>query len=210
MLTNFTIEKLIILIPVVLIAITFHELAHGWVAHQLGDPTPKAQGRITLNPISHLDPLGALLILIAGFGWAKPVEVNPFYFKGDRNRGMMYVAIAGPMANVLIAFLGLVVYNLFGGFTSFGILGATFINYLILINIYLAAFNLLPVPPLDGSKILAGLLPRGALKFMDILEGYGPIILILLIATGMTRHIIMPIVSVLFTIVTGLAKLIGF
>lgn len=207
MLTNFTIEKLIILVPVVLIAITIHEVAHGWVAFRLGDPTPKLQNRLTLNPISHLDPLGALLLLIAGFGWAKPVEVNPYYFKGDRRKGMMYVALAGPVANVLVAILGVIVYNLFGGF---GFLGRLFFNNLVMINIYLAAFNLLPVPPLDGSKILAGLLPKKSLKLIYTLESYGPLILILLIVTGFTGYIILPIANLLLTIIWSVASLFTF
>jgi len=207
MLTNFTIERLIVLVPVVLIAITLHEFAHGWVAYHLGDPTPKMQGRLTLNPISHLDPLGALLLLVAGFGWAKPVEVNPFHFRGDRRRGMMFVALAGPLTNVLVAFVGALVYNQFG---SFGGIGSIFFRNLILINIYLAAFNLLPVPPLDGAKILAGLLPRSSLNFIYALEGYGPLILMLLIVTGFTRYLVLPIANILINIVLSLASLVVF
>jgi len=205
--TNFTLEKLFILVPVVLMAITFHELAHGWVAYRLGDPTPKAQGRLTLNPISHLDPLGALLLLVAGFGWAKPVQVNPYYFKGDRQKGMMLVALAGPLANILIAFIGAVLFNYLG---NFGNLTYIFFSNWVIINIYLAAFNLLPVPPLDGSKILAGLLPKSSLNFIYSLEGYGPLILMLLIITGLTRYLILPIAKVLITIVWGLAAIFTF
>lgn len=205
--TNFSLEKVLVLVPVVLMAITFHELAHGWVANKLGDPTPKVQGRLTLNPISHLDPLGALLLLVAGFGWAKPVEVNPYYFRGDRQKGMMLVALAGPMANILIAFLGAVIFNYLGGY---GKLTYIFFSNLVIINIYLAAFNLLPVPPLDGSKILAGLLPKSSLNFLYSLEGYGPLILMLLIITGFTRYLILPIANVLITLVWGLATIISF
>ncbi|MGI6225253.1 MAG: site-2 protease family protein [Peptococcales bacterium] len=207
MLTNFTLEKILILIPVVLIAITFHELAHGYVAYRLGDPTPKIQGRLTLNPVSHLDPLGALLLLIAGFGWAKPVEVNPYYFRKDRQRGMMLVALAGPLTNVLIAFIGALIFNYLG---DYGTLTYIFLSNLIIINIYLAAFNLLPIPPLDGSKILAGLLPKSSLNFIYSLEGYGPLILMLLIITGFTRYLVLPIANVLITLVTTLAALLTF
>ncbi|MDK2822565.1 MAG: hypothetical protein PWQ67_1361 [Clostridia bacterium] len=207
MLSNFTIEKLLVLVPVVLIAITFHELAHGWIAYRLGDPTPKIQGRLTLNPINHLDPLGALLLLVAGFGWAKPVEVNPYYFKVNRRQGMMYVALAGPLANILVAFIGALLFNTF---RTFGGLVPVFLSYIVLINIYLAAFNLLPVPPLDGSKILAGLLPRSSLHIIYSLEGYGPLILMLLIITGFTRYIILPIAEILLSIVWGLASFLVF
>jgi len=205
--TNFTIEKLIILVPVVLMAITFHELAHGWAAYRLGDPTPKIQGRLTLNPISHLDPLGAILLLVAGFGWAKPVEVNPYYFRGDRQKGMMLVALAGPLANILLAFSGALLFNYLA---SYGNLTYIFFSNLVIINIYLAAFNLLPVPPLDGSKILAGLLPRASLNFMYALEGYGPLILMLLIITGLTRYLILPIARILITLVWTLAGILTF
>ncbi|KJS82717.1 MAG: peptidase [Peptococcaceae bacterium BICA1-8] len=203
MLTNLTLENLLILVPVVLIAITFHELAHGWVAYQLGDPTPKIQGRLTLNPISHLDPLGALLLLVAGFGWAKPVEVNPYYFQGDRHKGMMLVALAGPLANILIAFIGALLFSYFGSYGSYAFI---FFSNLVMINIYLAAFNLLPVPPLDGSKILAGLLPKSQVNLLFSLEGYGPLILMLLIITGFTRYLVLPIAKVLITLVWGLAS----
>jgi len=198
-----TLEKILILIPVVLIAITFHELAHGWAAYRLGDPTPKAQGRLTLNPISHLDPLGALLLLVAGFGWAKPVQVNPNYFRGDRHKGMMLVALAGPLANILIAFIGALLFSYLG---SYGSYGYAFFSNLVMINIYLAAFNLLPVPPLDGSKILAGLLPKSQVNLLHSLEGYGPLILMLLIITGFTRYLVLPIAKVLITLVWGLAS----
>jgi len=205
-LTNFTIERLLILIPVVLIAITFHETAHGWVAYKLGDPTPKVTGRLSLNPISHLDPLGALLLLVTGFGWAKPVEVNPFYFKGDRRQGMMLVALAGPLANVLVAFVAALIFN-YWGFRSG--LGRQFLYNLIIINIYLAAFNLLPVPPLDGSKILAWLLPRSKANFLYTLEGYGPLILMLLIITGLTGYFVLPVANLLLSTVIKLASLVS-
>ncbi|MFZ5943453.1 MAG: site-2 protease family protein [Bacillota bacterium] len=207
MLNNFSIEKLIIMVPVVLIAITFHEFAHGWAAHTLGDPTPKRQGRLTLNPISHLDPLGALLLLVAGFGWAKPVEVNPYYFKGDRRKGMMMVAFAGPLSNIIISFIAALLLAYLP--LASGLLRG-FLNYLILINIYLASFNLLPVPPLDGSKILAGLVPRNKSDFIYALEGYGPLILMLLIITGATSFLVIPIANLIMNVVWSLTSLFVF
>jgi len=108
----FDIWSMLYTFPVILIALTVHEFSHGYAAHLLGDPTPKQQGRLTLNPLPHLDPLGTLMMLVARFGWAKPVQVNPFYFKGNRQRGMLLVALAGPLSNVLVAFVGALLYNL--------------------------------------------------------------------------------------------------
>lgn len=98
----FDIREMIYVLPVILVALTFHEFAHGYAAHLLGDPTPRQQGRLTLNPLPHLDPLGTLMMLVARFGWAKPVQVNPFYFRGNRQRGMLIVSLAGPLANVRV------------------------------------------------------------------------------------------------------------
>jgi len=193
----FDITNLIISVPAVLIAITVHEFSHGLAAHLLGDPTPQRQGRLTLNPISHLDPIGTLMLLVAHFGWAKPVQVNPFYFKGDQQRGMLLVSLAGPGSNIVLALLGAILYNLFAVSGYFGY----FLFMLVSINVYLAIFNLIPVPPLDGSKILVGLLPRHLHKYIYQLEAYGPIILILLILTNVTSKILVPVAG---TIITGL------
>ncbi|MHB1126844.1 MAG: site-2 protease family protein [Bacillota bacterium] len=186
-----SLEGLLYSIPGILIALTFHEYAHGKVAAMMGDPTPEQQGRLTLNPIPHLDPLGTLLLFVAGFGWAKPVQVNPIYFRGDRLRGMMYVALAGPLMNLVLAYLFAVLLR----YTAEGTFGAI-VYYIVQINIILAVFNLLPVPPLDGSKILAGILPREHAGFIYKLESYGPILLLLLVATGFSRTIIGPLVNV--------------
>jgi len=193
---------LIIFIPAILIALSFHEFAHGFVAYRLGDPTPKMQGRLTLNPMKHLDPIGTLLLIIAHFGWAKPVQVNPYYFEGDRRRGMMIVALAGPFANVVLAYLGALFLGLmFKEILPYNGLVAQFLQDLVQINLILAAFNLIPVPPLDGSKILAGILPGETAGFFYRIEQYGPLILMLLIVTGTTQMIFMPIVRVLAQVI---------
>ena len=177
----------------VLLAITLHELAHGYVAYCLGDNTAKAAGRLTLNPLAHLDPIGALMMLIAGFGWAKPVPVNPFFFKGNRTTGMMLVSLAGPLVNLVVAYIAYAVYVAGQGFYTVPFLNQ-FLNYCIILNVFLAVFNLIPVPPLDGSKILAGFLPKQtAFKFLTTMERYGFVILMVLILFNITDMIIQPI-----------------
>jgi Zn-dependent protease len=176
----------------VLLAITFHETAHGFAAYKLDDPTAKNQGRLTLNPLAHLDPVGALMMFIAGFGWAKPVPVNPFYFNGDRTKGMMLVSIAGPVTNLILSFTAYFIYAAGGGFGTVPFRDA-FLTQTIVLNIYLAIFNLIPIPPLDGSKILAGFLPRAAAyKYLTTVEQYGFVILLVLIVFDITDMILVP------------------
>jgi len=178
------ITGMIIAIPAVLVAITFHEYAHGKAAYLFGDPTPKYQGRLTLNPIAHLDPIGTLLLFIAGFGWAKPVQVNPFHFRGDRKKIMMLVSLAGPLMNTVLAYLAAVGMQIVGRFYTLGTIAVylhLFFKLLLFYNVVLAVFNLLPIPPLDGSKILAGVLPERYSSFIYRIEQYGPLILLLLI-----------------------------
>lgn len=188
----------------VLLAITFHETAHGFVAYKLGDPTAKNQGRLTLNPIAHLDPIGALMMFVAGFGWAKPVPVNPFYFEGDRNKGMMLVSIAGPLTNLVLSFLAYFIYAAGEGFWDIPFLNV-FLTQMILLNVYLAIFNLIPIPPLDGSKILAGFLPRNmAYQYLNTVEQYGFLILMVLIIFNITDMILVPIAN----LVLGLMEMV--
>lgn len=192
----------------VLIAITFHETAHGYVAYRLGDPTAKNAGRLTLNPIAHLDPIGALLMLVAGFGWAKPVPVNPFYFNGDRTKGMMLVSIAGPLTNLVLSFAAYFIYVAGQGFYHIPMLGE-FLQVSVTLNIYLAVFNLIPIPPLDGSKILAGFLPKStAYKYLNTVEQYGFLILMLLIFFNITDIILVPIANVVLNFFTSILYLI--
>lgn len=147
-------------VAVIFLTMPIHEFAHAFAAYKLGDSTQKYAGRLTLNPFAHIDWFGALCILLAGFGWAKPVQVNPYYFKNQKS-GMAITAIAGPLANLVVAFVCLLISNFFGFALNIGfaVYIAIFFRYIASINISLAVFNLIPVPPLDGSKILAVILP---------------------------------------------------
>lgn len=157
-------EELLIHGIVLLVAFPLHEYAHGYMAYKLGDPTAKNLGRLTLNPLAHLDPFGTLSMIVLGIGWAKPVPVNPMYFK-DPKKGMALTALAGPMTNIILAFLSMVVLKVFVvlGIVTYGFsvsfLGLL-LQYMVLLNIALAVFNMIPIPPLDGSKVLSVVLPE--------------------------------------------------
>jgi len=162
-------EVLALLIPVLLFALVFHEFSHGWVAYKLGDPTAKHQGRLTLNPIAHLDPFGSLMILFVGFGWAKPVPVDSRYLANPRV-DMMKIAFAGPASNLLLALISGILIRMtgyMGPLTSMLILFTQ-------INISLAVFNMIPIPPLDGSQIFSGLMIRKNPNLVMQLQMYGP------------------------------------
>ncbi len=175
----------LIMAPAILIALTIHEYAHGYVAYRLGDPTAKMLGRLSLNPLVHLDLLGTAMLFIVGVGWAKPVPVNPQYFRQPK-RDLLWVSLAGPASNLMLAFLfGLGLRVMAGGMfpPKMGIL-MTMIWYGMTINIVLAVFNLLPIPPLDGSKILFGLIPSRYESQLSPLMKFGPTILIAIIVFG--------------------------
>ncbi len=188
----------------ILMAVTFHEVAHGWVAYKLGDRTAKDAGRLTLNPIKHLDLLGTVVFLVTRMiGWAKPVPVNPFNFK-DPKKGMAWVAMAGPAMNILLAvFFALVLKLLLlipiSRDTSFLMAVFTPLALMckvgIVINVGFAVFNILPVPPLDGSRILEGVLPKEAAATYARFERYGMLILVLLIFTHVVDFVIFPIIN---------------
>jgi Zn-dependent protease len=177
---------IIIAIPL-LYAVIFHELAHGWVAYRMGDPTAKSMGRLSINPLMHLDPMGTLMLFLFGFGWAKPVPVN-FSQLRDRRMGMILVSSAGIITNMLLAFCALFLYQLLSPSPSG--LTAQLLYYFARINIILAAFNLIPLPPLDGSKILMGFAPSGVQKFLFRLERYGLLIIISLLYLGVLDPVI--------------------
>ena len=172
-------EVLVILIPVLLFALVFHEFSHAWVANKLGDPTARYAGRLTLNPMAHLDPIGGLMILFVGFGWAKPVPVDIRYLSNPRV-DMMKIAFAGPASNLLLAFIGGTILRL--GFVH-GTM-AMMIMFFTQINIMLAVFNMIPIAPLDGSQIFSGLLIRTNPELVRNLQIYGPKILMGAILIG--------------------------
>jgi|TARA_B110000438_G_scaffold84609_1_gene84198 Zn-dependent protease len=173
-------EVLVLLIPVLLFALVFHEFAHGWVANKLGDPTAKYAGRLTLNPMAHLDMFGSLMILFVGFGWAKPVPVDSRYLANPR-KDMMKIAFAGPAANLLLAFIAGILIRITGNLGPFTTMMIMFTQ----INIMLAVFNMLPIPPLDGSQIFSGMMIRKNPDLVMKLQMYGPQILMGLILFGM-------------------------
>jgi len=193
-------EKLISL-PGLLIAIIFHELAHGYTAYKLGDPTAKESGRLTINPLKHIDVVGFLFMLIFRFGWAKPVPINPSYFK-HRKRDTILVSLAGPMTNFIIAIISALIIS-----ANF-IENAIIIDILVITlwyNIMLGVFNLLPFPPLDGSKIIASILPeKWEYKFYKY-ERYFYLILVFLIISDTIDKILGPLIymslNILFNIV---------
>ena len=197
-------------IPALLIAITIHEFAHARMAYQFGDQTAKNQGRMNLNPISHLDPIGTLMILLVGFGWAKPVPINPYNFNQYR-RGLRWVSFAGPLANFILGFITMLLLNILLKAGIFEGLFLQFIVVLMQLNILLAIFNLIPVPPLDGSKILMSFLSDSYLGLYRKIEQYAPIILLVLIFTGAFRYIINPLYSLVINIYSLLIGLLpGF
>ncbi|MDB5083932.1 MAG: peptidase [Bacilli bacterium] len=157
---------------------TIHEAAHAWVAYLLGDRTPKRDGRLTLNPIRHIEPFGFILVLLAGIGWARPVITNPAQFRVDRKFGMLLVALAGPVSNLLLAIILIPVFLQF----SNGITPLAGLLYVVIsLNLLLCTFNLLPIYPLDGEKVLRGLLPMRYLGFFHQMESYGQFILLLIV-----------------------------
>lgn len=203
---NLDFYTIILGIPIFLLSLSVHEFAHGKVADILGDPTPRFMGRLTLDPRAHLDPWGLLTLLITQrIGWAKPVIVNPQNFK-DARKGMLLVGLAGPVANLILAGLAAISIHLWR-YVDPEILGKhyfqqldsipysllTFLIMLLFTNIGLALFNLLPFPPLDGSKVLAGIVSPRYLRFLGYLEGPAGMVIILLLAmTGLLGKIIEP------------------
>lgn len=195
-----TISQFIIMAPPLLLALTLHEYAHGYVAYRLGDPTAKNAGRLTLNPISHLDPIGTIAFFFIKFGWAKPVPVNPAYFRNPR-RDMLWVALAGPITNLVLAVASAIILKaLIVVMSNVHVPESILLPiYFMLvssvwINLVLCIFNFLPIPPLDGSRILTGLLPEDMARTYASFERYGFIVILILAFTGVLSKIIFPII----------------
>lgn len=183
-----SLTDLLLTVVAILPAMVFHEIAHGWVSYKLGDPSPKYDGRLSLNPLRHIDPIGALFLLVFKFGWAKPVQVNPRYYKNPKS-GMALVALAGPVANFILALVCLIVMNVIEKTTggSVGMVAYYVYQFFLMsayVNVGLGVFNLLPLPPLDGSKVLGVFLPtRVYFKYMQF-EQWGFVLLFALLAIG--------------------------
>ena len=182
------IVTLLLIAPPILLALTFHEYAHAYVAYKYGDDTAKQNGRLTLNPLAHLDLFGTIMIFLVHFGWAKPVPVNPYNLRNPR-KNMLWISTAGPLMNMVLAFISGVLLRLIVAIGGVPDLLIIMVVMSLRINLALAIFNILPIPPLDGSKILLGLLP---VKYHDkiyFLERYGPFILIGLIIFGRATNV---------------------
>ena len=204
-------DVLIILVHVLIFALCFHEFSHAYIAYMLGDDTAQRQGRLTLNPLAHLDPIGSLMILIVGFGWAKPVPVNPLNLR-DKHTGMMKVAFAGPASNLLLAFtagLMMRLVNIVDLLQSEMFVQTLY--FFILINISLAVFNMIPVAPLDGSQIFGNMISKKNPELAWKLQMYGPKILMGIILIGMVTpfsvlgFLMMPFVKMFMYLFTGIS-----
>jgi Zn-dependent protease len=199
---------------ILLTAFPVHEFAHAWVADRFGDNTPRANGRLTLNPLAHLDPLGSLMMIIAGFGWAKPVPINPYVLQRHSPAATMWVSLAGPMSNLLMAIIGAAFFRI--GLVS--ISDITFVSGEILpniplflflfirVNLWLMLFNLIPLFPLDGEKVLDYFLPPAAARVLENIRPYGPIILmgILFLLPMVGIDVIGKVIQPAFSFLTGL------
>ena len=204
-----SIQTIVVMAVPFLLAITCHEVAHGYVAYLLGDPTAKSQGRLTLNPLKHLDPLGVVAFVIARIGWAKPVPVDARYFKNPR-RDMMYVAVAGPAVNFALAVVFAFLYRWMVAYAMQDVEGSnasmiippviSMLEAGVVVNLILGVFNLLPIPPLDGSNILAGLLPPKTANSYMRFSKYGFVLIILLAVTGILGYVLWPPVMALYHI----------
>jgi len=191
----------VILSVLPLYSVIFHELAHGWIAYKMGDPTAKWMGRLTLNPIKHLDLFGSLMLMIVGFGWAKPVPVNLENIPGDKRRkGLILVSAAGITANIIFAFVALLLLRLISPEPS-GMAEQVFL-LLAHINIILAAFNLIPIPPLDGSKILMGFAPESVNRVLNQIEPFGFFIVIGLLISGLLNPVINLLQYAIMTVIS--------
>ena len=195
------IETVLLTLPGVIIAMTFHEFAHAFAADKLGDTTPRAQGRVTLNPVSHIDPVGLVLLLFAHIGWGKPVQINPNNFNSNKSIETCeaLVALAGPLMNFILAFIFMIVYYALYWFTSVSGVVLYVVYYTVIVNIGLGVFNLLPIPPLDGSKIFSKFLPYNAKAWLDRNMQYIYLVFLILWITGILSYIVSPVINVVLS-----------
>jgi len=192
------------------VSLSFHEFMHAYVANRIGDPTAKLMGRMTLNPLAHIDPIGLIAIIFTGFGWAKPVPVNPVYFK-DSNKGMFAVSLAGPVSNIILA----LIFGLLLKITeilSYSVIAENLVIifyemflYGVLINLALCVFNIIPLAPLDGSKVLLSLIDNYnvKMKLTNFYNQYSSIVLLFLLISGVIDKMIDPIISFLFNLIVN-------
>lgn len=206
---NQDITDILLRLPAILIGFTFHEFAHALASDKLGDPTPRLQGRLTLSPLAHLDPIGFILAVVAKFGWAKPVETNPRHYKNPR-RDDFIVSFAGPFSNFIIALISALIVKLFLVFNIFDYLHNAInsnvdvylyviLQYIIRFNVLLIIFNLLPIPPLDGSHILESLTNIERFEWYYNLKRYSMIIMIIIIVTPVASYVIRYPINTLYT-----------
>jgi Zn-dependent protease len=218
---NLDIPLLISRILILIVAITVHEFAHAWVADHFGDPTPRINGRVTLNPLAHLDPIGSLLILTVGFGWGKPVPVNPYNLQRRSPAGLMWVSLAGPLSNFSLAILAAIPLRL-GLSPDLGYTGSilptpyTFLVMFVVVNLWLMLFNLIPIAPLDGEAVASFFWPPSWARVLQRISQYGPIIFILIawilpmFGFSPLTWLISPVVSNLFNLLLGRVTLFSF
>lgn len=209
---SFNLVATLLTLPGVILALSFHEFAHAFVADRLGDPTPRNQGRLTLDPLKHVDPVGIFLLIFAHIGWGKPVQINPRNFsKVSESKGETLVALAGPVMNFILAFILMIVFyailifvpgtGILASFNAINIMSVliTIIYYAIVINIGLGVFNLIPIPPLDGSKIFLKFLPYKAQRWIDNNMQIISLIFMVLFIFGILSYITSPVISVIMS-----------
>lgn len=201
-------SSLLASLPGLVMALSFHEYAHARAATWQGDITPQLMGRLTINPLAHIDPIGMLMLLLVRFGWAKPVIINPLNFR-DRRYGELYVALAGPAANLALAFLTMFAMQVYGHIflkMSYGL--HLVMSLVVMYNINFAIFNLIPIPPLDGSTVLRTFLPWEWQLKLDGLRRYGFIIMVICLMTPLLSYILIPLSNVILTVFTAILRLI--
>ncbi len=202
------IAQVLSIVFVIFCILPLHEFAHGWAANKLGDPTAKLEGRLTFNPLASVDPMGALALLLFGFGWAKPVPVDPRYFKKPK-RDMAITALAGPVSNLLAAFIGAIIVVIIQAFAPYNNLVVFLFDmfyYYVVVNISLAVFNMLPVPPLDGSRILSAFLSDRAMALYYRYQNYFVMIMFFLMFTGALSGPLYTVQSFFAKIIFGVAE----